>query len=398
MNTEEEIDSIIESLRNSKIVPNDRKKISSSASNQEKSTNQSKSKSQTPSSNASNEKSHLENNQSNFEKNISKSKDVSEASIINESDSNSFIRAIDMRDNYARLLYRIDAEIEKQKYNNTVKNDENSVDSEVFNELSEWNIAWEECILMATKVIPYKSIQAQSGSEQRDILIDIVTKLCQKVLNVKESEEYKYLKNKHLQYKKRLYKIESKYESLYSEVQKNRILLHELQSKQNQKINTFYFDDDSSNNNEAFFDSSISSKKSEKIHNRDKKLRNKHEKHKNRHKNSSNNLESQLKEQKCKIKKTKHQKNLNDFIFESNNESSASSNKNDFHENLKRMMGIVKNIEKSYHRHHKNSHSFDSDNNINQLSLKELEVKHNNLREVENNLSVTYSTKTDSSS
>ncbi|OHT13983.1 hypothetical protein TRFO_15757 [Tritrichomonas foetus] len=321
--------------------------------------------------------------------NNSISKNISDESLFaetEESNQNNTKGSV-MRDGYQRLLAKIDTEIEQQK--NETKNEHiQEIENKLLVEVREWINTWEECVMMATRVIPYHSIKAKDGTEQRSILVDVMKKLCKVALNVKESDEYKELKQKYKDDRKRLIKIESKCESLYSEVQKNRELIEKItrvnhESQKNhlsvfkQSTNHSFSDDD-----DTFLESLEKCKRL-----------NREFSHKQTHNVPSSSISisessSPIIEENLKIEQKEKQKK-NQKAKKVEKKASNKTKKTDYSENLKRMMKIVSNLEKNYNEQKMGNEKF---YNSESVSLEKLEKMHNSLIEVEHSVSNVSST------
>ena len=102
------------------------------------------------------------------------------------------------------------------------KRDVTTIDRREASELAEWGKVWQEVVSMALKVVPYKAVEPRSGAEQRQILVDVMKLMCDRVADPKESREYKHLAEKYKRNKKRMIKMKGQCAELLDEVQRNR--------------------------------------------------------------------------------------------------------------------------------------------------------------------------------
>lgn len=88
-------------------------------------------------------------------------------------------------------------------------------------ELQQWNQMWTRLISMITRYIPFPSVQSSTGSEKRAVLVDLVSKLCDRVQKPKDSQEYEILQKKYSKAKKSLHHLRGQCETLLNAVRQN---------------------------------------------------------------------------------------------------------------------------------------------------------------------------------
>lgn len=223
----------------------------------------------------------------------------------------------------------------------------------LLSELQKWNQVWEKCILMASKVISYHSINAEDPNQQRNILIDIVKRLCQCIQNqagMKDDSNYykKYVEisDKREKDKKRLRQMEKRCEKLYSEVQKNREMIQKIENK---KVQKQLVDDNT-------FIESLMNHQVQKKHEIDQQIElNSKQKMKRIHNDEQyNDAIDEIQHQKSKNLTLKSSSDFSDFEYAQKNDLdtntssclSSSQKKINYSKHLKKMMSIVDNLEK----------------------------------------------------
>jgi hypothetical protein len=86
-------------------------------------------------------------------------------------------------------------------------------------EIQQWNLTWSHLISMATQVIDYGEITANSDHEKRTILTDIIARLCDAAADRKKTRE------KCRRYKEAFRRLTTRGDTLLHEVKRNKAIL-----------------------------------------------------------------------------------------------------------------------------------------------------------------------------
>ncbi|KAK8894254.1 hypothetical protein M9Y10_022689 [Tritrichomonas musculus] len=96
-------------------------------------------------------------------------------------------------------------------------------------EVQLWTEMWTHIVSMVTSIIPYSNVSPKSGNERRAILIDLVSKLCQRV-NDPSNDKYNKLKKKYQKMQEEIIVFRQKESEMNSEINKYKLLLGQKES------------------------------------------------------------------------------------------------------------------------------------------------------------------------
>lgn len=142
---------------------------------------------------------------------------------------------------YESLLHSLEDHENRRTHSNT-----GFTNPSESSELAEWGKMWQTIVSTALQFVPFKAVEPHSGAEQRQILIDIMKLMCDRITDPKESREYKILAEKYKRSKERARKMKVQCSALLKEIQQNRTIMedhlrqikhrdnHELQEKVSQ--------------------------------------------------------------------------------------------------------------------------------------------------------------------
>ena len=106
-------------------------------------------------------------------------------------------------------------------------------------EIQQWNQMWTRCVGMATQVLVLPQVPSSTDDQKRAVLIDIVSKLCDRIKHPEQMESFKSLKKKYSKSKKNLFNLNQRCMQLMDMVHKNAKVLEDYiqEANTNEKEN-----------------------------------------------------------------------------------------------------------------------------------------------------------------